>query len=47
MLMTHYKSSLKNSKWVIKAGSHSTDILSYDRGRTWDESKKDPPCTRP
>jgi len=42
MLMTHYKSSLKNSKWFIKAGLTLYDILSYDRGKTWDESKKIP-----
>lgn len=42
MLMTHYKSSLKNSKWVMKLGLTLYDILSYDRGRTWDESKKIP-----
>ncbi len=42
MLMTHYKSTLKNSKWAIKAGLTIYDILSYDRGKTWDESKKIP-----
>jgi glycerol-3-phosphate dehydrogenase len=42
MLMTHYKSSLKNSKWFVKAGLTLYDILSYDRGSTWDESKKIP-----
>jgi len=42
MLMTHYKSSLKNSKWVVKAGLTLYDILSYDRGSTWDKSKKIP-----
>ncbi len=42
MLMTHYKSSLKNSKWVVKAGLTLYDILSYDRGATWDKSKKIP-----
>ncbi|MFY9399576.1 MAG: glycerol-3-phosphate dehydrogenase/oxidase [Desulfomonilia bacterium] len=42
MLMTHSKSSLKNSKWVIKAGLTLYDILSYDRKNTWDESKRIP-----
>ena len=42
MLMTHYKSSIKNSKWVVKAGLTLYDILSYDRGSTWDKSKKIP-----
>ncbi len=42
MLMTHYKSTLKNSKWIIKAGLTLYDILSYDRGSTWDKSKKIP-----
>ena len=42
MLMTHYKSSIKNSKWFVKAGLTLYDILSYDRGSTWDESKKIP-----
>jgi glycerol-3-phosphate dehydrogenase len=42
MLMTHYKSSLKNSKWVVKAGLTLYDILSYDREGTWDKSKKIP-----
>ncbi|MRR35578.1 glycerol-3-phosphate dehydrogenase/oxidase, partial [bacterium] len=42
ILMTHYKTSLKKSKWVMKAGLTIYDILSYDRGSTWDESKKIP-----
>jgi glycerol-3-phosphate dehydrogenase len=42
MLMTHYKLSFKKSKWAMKAGLTLYDILSYDRGTTWDESKKIP-----
>ncbi|HNY65281.1 MAG TPA: glycerol-3-phosphate dehydrogenase/oxidase [Deltaproteobacteria bacterium] len=42
MLMTHYKLSLKKSKWAMKAGLTLYDILSYDRGATWDQSKKIP-----
>lgn len=42
MLMTHYKLSFKKSKWAMKAGLTIYDILSYDRGTTWDESKKIP-----
>lgn len=42
MLMTHYKLSFKQSKWAMKAGLTMYDILSYDRGTTWDASKKIP-----
>jgi glycerol-3-phosphate dehydrogenase len=42
MLMTHYKLSFKKGKWAMKAGLTIYDILSYDRGTTWDESKKIP-----
>ncbi len=42
ILMTHYKTPLKNSKWVVKAGMLIYDALSYDKKYTWDASKKIP-----
>jgi glycerol-3-phosphate dehydrogenase len=45
MMMTHYKKPLKNNKWVVKAGMVAYDLLSYDKGFTWDDAKKIP-CHR-
>jgi len=42
MLMTHYRKPLKNNKWVVKAGMIAYDLLSYDKGFTWDAAKKIP-----
>ncbi len=33
---------MKSSKWVIETGMILYDILSFDKGRTWDEGKKIP-----
>lgn len=33
---------LKRNKWILRAGLTLYDILSYDRNRTWDKSKKIP-----
>ncbi|MDT8272741.1 MAG: FAD-dependent oxidoreductase, partial [Desulfomonilia bacterium] len=45
MMWIHTGTSLKNNKWFIKTGLILYDILSFDRGRTWDESKKIPSHT--
>lgn len=42
MMMTHYKTPLKNNKWVVKIGMLVYDALSYDKNFTWDSCKKIP-----
>jgi glycerol-3-phosphate dehydrogenase len=42
MMMTHYKTPLKNNKWVVKIGMLMYDLLSYDKNFTWDPCKKIP-----
>lgn len=42
ILFTANKSSLKNSKFILGIGMMLYDILSFDKKRTWDESKKIP-----
>ncbi|MFO7568590.1 MAG: glycerol-3-phosphate dehydrogenase/oxidase [Smithellaceae bacterium] len=42
MMMTHYDKPLKNNKWIVKAGMLLYDLLSYDKGFTWDPDKKIP-----
>lgn len=40
-MITNYP-GLKENKWFIKAGMILYDLLSYDKGNTWDDSKKLP-----
>ena len=42
MMMIHYKTPLKNNKWVVKIGMLMYDALSYDKNFTWDASKRIP-----
>jgi glycerol-3-phosphate dehydrogenase len=42
MMMTHYKTPLKNNKWIVKIGMLVYDALSYDKNSTWDACKKIP-----
>ena len=42
MMMVHYKTPLKNNKWVVKIGMLMYDVLSYDKNFTWDACKKIP-----
>jgi len=42
ILFTANKSSLKNSKFILGIGMMLYDILSFDKKRTWDASKKIP-----
>ncbi|PKN38557.1 MAG: glycerol-3-phosphate dehydrogenase [Deltaproteobacteria bacterium HGW-Deltaproteobacteria-2] len=42
MMMTHYKTPLKNNKWIVKIGMLVYDALSYDKNFTWDACKKIP-----
>jgi glycerol-3-phosphate dehydrogenase len=42
MLFPHYRAGLKSSRWVIRAGLTTYDLLAYDRARTWDAGKKLP-----
>ncbi len=41
-MVTTNRMKLTNRKWVIKAGMIIYDILSYDKGLTWDRSKRIP-----
>ena len=41
-MITTNKTKLTNMKWVIKAGMIMYDILSYDKGRTWDRAQRLP-----
>ena len=41
-MMVHYKTPLKNNKWVVKIGMLMYDALSYDKNFTWDASKRIP-----
>jgi glycerol-3-phosphate dehydrogenase len=43
MLFPHYRSSLKDNKWMVRLGLITYDLLAYDRTRTWDASKQLPP----
>ncbi len=40
-LVPGYEDS-KSDKWMLRAGLTIYDVLAYDRGKTWDESKKIP-----
>jgi glycerol-3-phosphate dehydrogenase len=42
MMMVHYKTPLKNNKWIVKIGMLMYDALSYDKNFTWDASKRIP-----
>jgi len=42
MLMPHYRDRFKSNKWLIKVGLTIYDCLAYDKGRTWDRTKKIP-----
>lgn len=42
IMMVHYKTPLKNNKWVVKIGMLMYDALSYDKNFTWDASKRIP-----
>ncbi|MFZ2398923.1 MAG: glycerol-3-phosphate dehydrogenase/oxidase [Smithella sp.] len=42
MMMTHYKTPLKNNKWIVKIGMLVYDALSYDKNFTWEACKKIP-----
>jgi glycerol-3-phosphate dehydrogenase len=42
MMMVHYKTPLKNNKWIVKIGMLMYDALSYDKNFTWDACKKIP-----
>ncbi len=41
-MVTTYSNKFMNNKWIIKAAMILYDILSYDKGNTWDKSKKLP-----
>jgi glycerol-3-phosphate dehydrogenase len=41
-MITTNKLKITNRKWVIKVGMILYDILSFDKGRTWDKSKRIP-----
>ncbi len=41
-MITTNRTKLTNTKWVIKIGMIMYDILSYDKGFTWDKSKRIP-----
>lgn len=40
VMVTTNKLKITNTKWIIKIGMIMYDILSYDKGRTWDKSKR-------
>jgi len=42
IMVTTNKRKLTNTKWVIKAGMILYDILSFDKGWTWDKNQKIP-----
>jgi len=42
VMLTSYNIKATNNKWVIKAGMMMYDILSFDKGSTWDKSKNIP-----
>jgi len=42
IMVTTNKTKLTNTKWVIKLGMIVYDIFSFDKGWTWDKSKKIP-----
>ncbi|MBF0315039.1 MAG: glycerol-3-phosphate dehydrogenase/oxidase [Oligoflexia bacterium] len=42
ILMVHDNYVLKNNKWLVKLGMLLYDLLSYDKGNTWDASKRIP-----
>ena len=41
-MIAHNATPLKNNKWIVKAGMLLYDMLSYDKNRTWDPSKRIP-----
>jgi glycerol-3-phosphate dehydrogenase len=41
-MITTNKTKLTNTKWIIKMGMILYDILSFDKGCTWDRSKRIP-----
>ena len=45
IMITTNKIKFTNRKWIIKAGMMVYDIFSFDKGFTWDKSKKIP-CHR-
>ena len=42
MMVTTNKLKLTNTKWIIKIGMILYDLLSFDKGWTWDKSKRIP-----
>lgn len=42
IMVTTTRTKITNTRWVIKAGMILYDILSFDKGWTWDPSKKIP-----
>jgi len=42
MMVTTNKLKFTNTKWIIKIGMILYDVLSFDKGWTWDKSKKIP-----
>mgnify|MGYP003588493793 CR=1 FL=1 len=41
-MIAHNTTPLKNNKWFVKTGMLLYDMLSYDKNRTWDPSKRIP-----
>lgn len=42
MLFPHYQHQFKSNKWLLKIGLTLYDLLAFDKGRTWDATKKIP-----
>jgi len=42
ILIMHTGAPLKNNRWAVKIGMLLYDALSYDKNRTWDQSKQIP-----
>lgn len=42
VMITGYNTQFSNTMWVMKAGMIAYDVLSYNKGRTWDRSKSLP-----
>jgi len=42
MMLPHYRHPRRQGKWVMKTGMVLYDLLSWDRNRTWDPSKRIP-----
>jgi glycerol-3-phosphate dehydrogenase len=45
VMITTGRSNIKTSRWLVKIGMMLYDVLSFDKGRTWDRSKR-LPCHR-